>query len=73
MAASYDISVYIVYDHHVISFSNRPGQEIVRKPNCCVIIITFTQKSHDPLAISLQVPYDYLKSIQSFYGPEMAI
>ena len=77
MTTSYEVCVYIVNDHLAISFSDRTGQ-ILQRPcgdrmkttqsSCsnCVIITTSTQKLHDACAaraMSLRVPYDYLKSI----------
>ena len=35
-----------------------------------VIITSLAQKSHDACLMSLRVPYDYLKSLRSFFGPK---
>ena len=44
--------------------------EIVRKPHSLrVIFTTSAQKSYDARAMSLPVPYNYLKSLPSFLGP----
>ena len=49
---------------------HRDLAEIVRKQHSHhVIFMTSAQKSHDARAMSLQAPYDYLKSLQSFLGP----
>ena len=62
---------YIANDHHEIPY--RDLLEIVLKPQSLfshrVIFMTPALKSHDALAMSLQVPYHYLKSLQSFLGP----
>ena len=69
MATSYDVCVYIVNDHCVISFGDRPGQTLqipcgdrmeTAQSSCshCVIFATSTQISHGACAMSLQVPYD---------------
>ena len=73
MATSYHVFVYIPFDHHAISFSDRHHKdlvEIVPKPhNLCVIFTTAAQKLQDAFVMSLQVPYDYFKSLRSFLGP----
>ena len=80
MAQSYDVFVYILYDHPVISFGDRTEQSLQRPcrdrtetaiSSCShpVIFTTPTQKSYEAHAMSLQVPYDYLMSLGSFFGP----
>ena len=45
--------------------------EIVRKPySHRVIFTTSAQKSYNAHAMSLRVPYDYLKSLRSVLGPK---
>ena len=82
MATSYDVCVYkkkIVYDHHGISFGDRPGQTLQRpyvdsmktaQSSCShgEIFMTSAQKSHNAPGMSLWVPYQYLNSTQSFLG-----
>ena len=51
-----DVCVYIVYDHHGISFGDRPGQKLTetmgrsyqttQSLTHCVIFMTFAQISH---------------------------
>ena len=81
MALSYDACVYIFYDHLTISIGDKPGQFSQRpcvdrtettQSSCShrVIFTTSHKKTHDALAMSLRAPYDYLKSLQSFFGPK---
>ena len=81
MALSYDVCVYILCNHPAISFSDRTGQSFQRpcgdraetaQSSCSyhVILTTFAQKSLDARMMSLRVPYDYLKSLQSSFLPK---
>ena len=46
----------------------RDFAEIVRKPHSHSIIFTISvHKSHDAPAMSMRAPYDYLKSLRSYY------
>ena len=77
MALSYDICVYILYNHPVISFGDRRGQSLhrpwvdhmVTAQSSCNLP-TSAKKAKDAHAMSLRVPYDYLKSLQSFCEPK---
>ena len=80
MALSYDACVYIFYDHLTIFIGDKPGQfsQTLRRAyrNHTVVVQSscnlhdLAQKTHDALAMSLRAPYDYLKSLQSFFGPK---
>ena len=78
MALSYDVYIYILYDHPGFLSATEQGSpyrdlaEIVhvRTPHSHSAIFTSVQKSHDAPAMSMRVPYDYLKSLQSFLGPK---
>ena len=70
------ICVYILCDHPAISLGDRPVQSLQRpcggdhmetaQSSCN--LQTSTQKLHDAPAMSLLTPYNYLKSLQSFWG-----
>ena len=71
-ALSYDVGVYILYDHPGFLSATERGSpyrdfaEIVRKPHSCSAIFTISVKnSHDAPAMSMRAPYDYLKSLHS--------
>ena len=73
-ALSYDVGVYILYDYPGILSATERGSpyrdfaEIVRKPHCHNAIYTISvHKSHDAPAMSMRAPYDYLKSLRSYY------
>ena len=75
MALSYDVCVYILYDHPgflsvaVQGSPYRDFAEIVRKPHSHSTIFTISvQKSHGAPVMSMWAPYDYLKSLRSFLG-----
>ena len=76
MTTSYDICVYIVYDHCATDQEKtllRPcgdrTETVQSLCSHCVIFTTSSQKSHDAHAIPLRVPNDYLKSLRSFFCP----
>ena len=73
MALSYNICVYILYDHPGFLSAIERGSpyrdfaEIVQKPHSHRAIFTISvQKSHNAPVMSMQAPYDYLKSLRSF-------
>ena len=73
-ALSYDVGVYIIYDHPGFLSAAERGSpyrdfaEIVRKPHSHSAIFTISiHKSHDAPAMSIRAPYDYLKSLRSYY------
>ena len=73
-ALSYDVGVYILYDYPGILSAAERGSpyrdfaEIVRKLHSHSAIYTISvHKSHDAPAMSMQAPYDYLKSLRSYY------
>ena len=72
MALSYDVYVYILYDHLGISFSipYRDLAGIIQKTHSHrVIFTTSAQKSYNAHAMSLRVTYDYLESLRSVFYP----
>ena len=80
MALCYNVCVYILNDHPAISFGDRTRQSLQRpcgdraknvqsSYSHRVIFTTSAQKSYDARAISLRIPYDYLKSLDQFLGP----
>ena len=73
-AHSYDVGVYILYDYPAFLSVTEGGSpyrdfaEIVRKPHSYSAIFTISvQKSHDAPAMSMRAPYDYLKTVRSYY------
>ena len=54
---SYDVCNYIVYNHPSVSY--------VQSSYSHHVIFKTAQKAYDTHAISLPVPYDYLKSLPS--------
>ena len=73
-ALSYDVGVYILYDHPGFLSATERGRpyrdfaEIERKPHSDSAIFTISiHKSHDAPAISMRAPYDYLTSLRSYY------
>ena len=65
MAISYDVCVYIAYDHLVISFGNKLGQNLTEpcehrtttaRLSCshCIIFTTSLYKSHDARTMTLR-------------------
>ena len=73
MALSYDVCVYILYDHPGFLSATERGSpyrdfaEIVRQPhNHRAIFMISVQNSHDAPVMSMRAPYDYLKSLRSF-------
>ena len=73
-ALSYDVGVYILYDHPGFLSATERGSpyrdfaDIVRKPHSHSAIFKISvHKSHDAPAMSMRAPYDYLKSLRSYY------
>ena len=73
MALSYDVCVYILYDHPgFLSATERDSPntdfaDIARKLHSHSAISTISvQKSNDAPAMSMRAPYDYLKSLRSY-------
>ena len=73
MAFSFEVCVYILYDHPGFLSAPERGSpysefaEIVRKPHSHSAIFTiFVQKSHDAPVMSMRAPYDHLKSLRSY-------
>ena len=64
-ALSYDVGVYIIYDHPGFLLATERGSpyrdfaEIVRKPHSHSAIFKISvHKSHDAPAMSMRAPYD---------------
>ena len=73
-ALSYDVGVYILYDHPGFLLATERGSpyrdfaEIVRKPHSHSAIFKISvHKSRDAPAMSMPAPYDYLKSLRSYH------
>ena len=76
MALSYDVCVYIHNDHPgFLSATERESPyrdfaEVVQKPqSLSAIFMISVPKSHDAPAMSMWAPYNYLKSLRSYLGP----